>query len=108
MKLEFTQSMKVAQKVLRAVNAYSLPKEIVKRSYVDAYSNGREQGFCIHGYFEGESVVISFAENRNSDNIVVYVGRNNDLFFMQGNVPSEDAYKCKGCFAERDKALCAS
>lgn len=64
---------------------------------VEAYVNCREQGFSIKNYFKGDKQV-SFAENRNSDDIVVYFGDRID-FSMQGNVPSEKAYGNRRYFA---------
>jgi len=42
---------------------------------VERFVNGREHGYTIHavqGYGVGESLYVSFSENRNSDQIVVY------------------------------------
>jgi hypothetical protein len=45
---------------------------------LQAFSNGREQGFHIRGIglSNHRYLGISFAQNRNSDNIVVYYGEN--------------------------------
>lgn len=61
--------------------------------YIESYQNGREQGFTI---VPGYNIGISVAENRNSDNIVVYVGK----YVMQSI--SEDAWKNKRLFDYND------
>lgn len=64
---------------------------------MEAYVNGREQGFSIHY----GSYKVSFSENRNSDNIVVYAGLSYK-FSMQGNVPDETIYRDSKFFNEND------
>lgn len=83
----FAQSMNVAMAIYRAIEViiYEQDKAGV---VVEAYSNGREQGLFIRG----TNGVASFSESRNSDDIVVYLGERGE-FAMQGNVPSERAYK---------------
>lgn len=98
-----TSRLVVAAKVLKAVRK-ALPKDREERRlYLEAYSNGREQGYRLKVVEAGpREMNISFSENRNSDNIVVYMGYN---FAMQGNVPSEEAYRTAHCFdcGEYDK-----
>jgi hypothetical protein len=48
---------------------------------IAAYCNGREQGYTVVVYFKKEGVGVTetqFAENRNSDDIVVYAGNVSD------------------------------
>jgi hypothetical protein len=66
---------------------------------IEADVNGREAGFRITSPDYRKSVV--FSENRNSDSIVLYVGRATE-FSMQGNVPSEAVYKASHHFGEED------
>jgi hypothetical protein len=57
---------------------------------LEPYKNGREKGWCIKVWTGETYFSIAFAENRKSDDIVVYSDRKQ--FDMQGNVPSENAY----------------
>lgn len=75
MAVELSPSLQVARKVLEAVMADERTQST--DAYVEAYQNGREQGYCIvRSQFEPafETLAISFAENRNSDDIVVHAG----------------------------------
>ena len=59
--------------------------------HLEMYANGREQGYCIRRYRDLKMIAVSFSENRNSDDIVVYDGPGVQ-FSMQGNVPDEATY----------------
>jgi len=63
--------------------------------HLEMYSNCREQGYCIKGWHDGLNFGCSFSENRNSDDIVVYlyIGKKYNAFSQQGNVPREDLYR---------------
>ncbi len=65
-------------------------EDVWAKMIVEPYLNGRENGYALHPFLGKVKVV--FSENRNSDNIVVYVGGINS-FTMGGNVPDDDAYK---------------
>lgn len=69
---------------------FDMFREKAYKLHVEAYVNGREQGFCLNNYTSNRKV--SFSEDRRSDSIVVYFGFGND-FSMQGNVPSEEVYR---------------
>lgn len=69
---------------------FDMFREKAYKLHVEAYVNGREQGFCLNNYTSNRKV--SFSENRNSDSIVVYHGFSSD-FLMQGNTPSEAVYR---------------
>lgn len=89
------QNLQVATAVLAVVNTILNDDDQVDRFHVEAYSNGREQGYHIRGWADDigcEGLGISFSENRNSDHIVVYTGKSSS-FSMQGNVPQEGVYK---------------
>jgi len=91
MQLRASGNLAAAQKVLTLVKrkAKVIPSD-VGHWWIEAYSNGREQGFCITGWrSDCATLSLSFSEARSSDSIVVYVGEG----FEQGNVPSEDAYQ---------------
>ena len=82
-------------------------KKIEDLIRVEMYSNGREQGYHLkvqtRAYFAG----ISFSENRNSDEIVVYSnvdftlkkGTFVEQFSMQGNVPSDEVWRVREMFS---------
>jgi hypothetical protein len=92
MKIPFKNSMIVAQKVIDSLNIQIDPK-LVKDLSIEAYSNGREQGYCID-YFPKKKLLyhkICISENRNSDDIVIYKGKYTD-FDITGNIPSEIVY----------------
>ena len=71
--LKWKDSMIVAKNVLDAVLRDDRTKDI--EGSIEAYQNGREQGYSIVIYNTGFfNKMIAFSENRNSDDIVVYVG----------------------------------
>lgn len=95
MKPQTHESLKVARRVLSKLD---LPKHVAKRSDVICYENGREHGLAIR-HFDGNagSRMACFAESRNTDQIVVYVGRVED-FDTNGNIPSEKVYQARKFF----------
>lgn len=64
---------------------------------IKSFSNGREQGLCITNYPRTACV----AENRNSDEIVVYYGNSSD-FDITTNLPSEKVYEEAEYFGNGD------
>lgn len=76
--------------------------------FAEFYMNGRELGYSITRLSmkpNGDEIeLISkqfvFANNRNSDSIVVYFGEPRG-FSMQGNVPSSDIYAKRRFFADQ-------
>ena len=97
MSIPFNTNFYVARKVLSAVNQI-MPKKLQKECVVEAYMNGREVGYSVWSSKHLPAVRVSFSENRNSDDIVVYAGISGD-FSMQGNVPSDEIYKNAHYFA---------
>ena len=91
-----SEKLELAEKVLKAVEN-RISTNVAEIHWTEMYSNGREQGYHIAG---GDKVV-SFSEDRHSDNIVVYFG-NKYTFSMQGNVPSEEVYRNKTFFQNSD------
>lgn len=77
---------------VRAAMDYMITNEDATQCYYEAYSNGREQGLFVRG----PHGAAAFAENRNSDSIVVYLAVSDEFptqhFDMAGNVPDEKAY----------------
>lgn len=91
--LNFKSNMQVAHALLSVINSRISEDMDFSRFHVEAYSNGREQGYCIKGWSSTltNNISISFSEHRSSDNIVIYFGESTD-FSMQGNVPNEKVY----------------
>lgn len=85
----------VAKAVLRLVGKIS-------GAELQPYKNGRENGVAL--LLKDRQAV--WSENRNSDDIVVYVG---DKFkdFDNDNIPSEDTYQSRKYFAPDDIARAA-
>lgn len=99
-------------------SAFSIDKrgdsysDFITEFSVDAYKNGRENGYFIHAYFrtiDGESLdgrfQCAFSENRNSDSIVVYVAQGKDAEHYADEI-SDAMYEDRKMFgyAEYDKA----
>lgn len=64
-------------------------------AFIEVYENGREHGFAIDIC---DDVKVAFAENRNSDHIVVYTGSRHD-FERNTNIPSEEVFDSRKFFA---------
>lgn len=80
----------VADAVLAIVEGLAFEIDLT----LEPYQNGREHGWALHNYRTGNKV--AFSENRNSDDIVVYLGKCVDFAFA-GNVPSDKVYH-KGAY----------
>lgn len=63
----------VALRVLELVDQMISP-EVATKCHVNAYCNGREQGFVLAAWLSKEGWHMAWSENRNSDDIVVYSG----------------------------------
>lgn len=83
MKFFRSKKLDVAEQVL----AYLGRMDAAYGLWLEPYVNGREIGYSLSNMTHK----VSFSENRNSDDIVVYCGRQRD-FSMQGNVPNEAIY----------------
>ena len=60
---------------------------------IDLYSNCREQGYSITRLLDvSRATQCVFAENRNSDSIVVYTGTEAVDFGLSSQIPSEKIY----------------
>jgi hypothetical protein len=62
---------------------------------VETYSNCREQGFALASC---DAFKVAFAENRNSDDLVLYRGSRLD-FENNSNIPSDEAYESRLYFS---------
>jgi len=69
--------------------------------YLSGYQNGRESGYALKQFCSKGDKQVAFAENRNSDDTVVYFGKTLDFNFSD-NVPSEKVYK-KAVYFRFDK-----
>lgn len=106
MKIPVHYSLKVARKIASKID---LPKEIARNCTIKSWSNCREQGLSI-SRFCGISISpqVVFAQQRNSDDIMVISGTVSD-FDPSTNQPREDVWKREGAMVhfahnEIDKA----
>ena len=101
MRIERTASMRVAERVAAALRSglktWQRPDGMTNEATLYPYLNGREQGLILACYAEGVPAFI-FAENRNSDDIVVYEDLEWSLLIGGGGAPSEAAYKARRFF----------
>jgi hypothetical protein len=86
-KIPLHDGIKVAKSVLRQIEQLLTVEDDLTSVWLAHYSNGREQGYLIHGH----EISIAFSESRGSDYIVVYVGPSHT--FNSGNVPSEAVFE---------------
>jgi len=104
--MEKHYSLVAAEKVLELVKDY-LPTAIDKDCTLKVWANGREQGFyiCRTAYESGVvAVSVVFAQQRNSDEIVVVAGPPQE-FDITTNAPSEKVWESgRKCYATHDKA----
>lgn len=95
MKLTKHYSLKHSDKVLKLVKQ-NLPKDGQSEIVVQAWSNGREQGYHLSHRIIGNRSYnvfgINFAQQRNSDSILVIYGSIKD-FDIQTNHPYETIWK---------------
>ena len=83
--LQKIQSLVAAEHVLNLVQNDDNVQTL--EGFIECYQNGREQGFLIFGLKDNKAIY--WANHRNTDQIVVYVGS----YSMQSI--SEDAYRNK-------------
>jgi len=87
-KLQKCKSLQVADDVLKELNLLlkEVPLKTESMFSIYCYSNGREQGYYIPSFVSWGSGC-AFSENRNSDDIVVYIGR------FDNHVPTDQTYR---------------
>jgi len=102
MKIPVHYSLKVARKIADRIN---LPKQIANECVLESWSNCREQGLSILRFYPVSRKVV-FAQQRNSDEIVIAYGHSSK-FDNQSNMPSDEVWKDNICFKhnEIDKAV---
>lgn len=88
--IPFKSNLRVADRVRKAINRLNTSSLLMTRAHFECFDNCREQGYVMHVYSEHvpDDLTIAFSENRNSDNIVVYLYTN--TAFPQ-NLPAEDS-----------------
>jgi hypothetical protein len=93
-------SLKRADRVLYLVDL-PLSHAALQRIHTRTYCNGREQGFTVqvHSGAGEVSLQLSFAEQRNSDSLVLYVGRVED--FDEHGIPRDEVYEAAKTYAPK-------
>ena len=96
--------VRVARNVLKAIQRRlsKIEESGIHRLHLEHYQNCREQGFLIVNFPTTpllNTKWLAFAENRNSDNIVVYPGQNN---FVPETSIDEDSYKHRVYFGPEE------
>jgi len=97
--------LKRSLKILKAVK---LPKCDAHDISVGTYANGRENGLCVRVYTPGPKYYVKvfvFAENRNSDDMVLYSGNEREFTINSGL--TDEVYARKEFFSS-DEALVAA
>lgn len=86
-----TESLVVSDHILNLILSDERSSEI--RAYVIPYNNGREHGYSIVGTGNSYDKMVTFSQDRMSDQIVIYSGS----CPMSGNL-SEEAYQSRKYF----------
>jgi len=87
--------IKMAQKFLNLLKV-EIKKIPGKRMlYLEAYSNGREQGYHLRCFGAGgpRKWGCSFSESRKSNGLVVYIAEGLNSFSLEGNIPNATVYE---------------
>lgn len=106
--IPFKSNLRVADRVRKAINRLNTSSLLMTRAHFECFDNCREQGYVMHVYSEhvSHALTIAFSENRNSDDIVVYLYT--DTAFPQ-NLPATDAdWKNKRYFRYEDYGRAAA
>ena len=99
-KLKKHTSLAVADKVLSLLQKRCyFSEQMAEDLVIEVVSNCREQGYFIRSFLEYDWGV-SFMEHRNSDNIVVYVGKHEP-----NGIPTDSAYYAAKFFQSRIEAV---
>ncbi len=92
---------------IKSLAAGTSPNNLKGWLQVSIYENCRERGYHVSNSYlaewdRGGMRAVSFSENRNSDDIVVYFGTT-DTFDDNTHIPDEETYKChRHFFSYRD------
>jgi len=88
------RTTELADSILAEIEKIVVENEDEKDYYLEPYQNGREHGYALRA----DRKKVAFAEYRNTDNLVLYLGCIMD-FEPNGNIPSEKVYAKKEFFA---------
>ena len=98
MRIHRSDSMRRSEKMVKMLRK-RLP---TKTGYLYPWCNGREQGF----HLVCDGLAVCFAENRNSDSIVVYAGKSGGANFdITTYQPSEDLWTNRTLFDNEPLAV---
>jgi hypothetical protein len=95
------QKMDLALRVVASMKRIKANSE----AYVQAFRNGREQGVEVKSYYGVTERSVAIAENRNSDDIVLYFG--SPAIPAYGHTLTEKAYASRR-FVRFDHTACAA
>jgi len=109
MRIERSVSIIRSEKVLRLLRKELATWDAVGEAYVNLYKNGREEGFAVLIYlpvdlnepFKDRMVV--FSQNRNSDQLVVYMGDRRTAKFGCGVNPVSEEMDQKAEYFKTEK-----
>ncbi len=94
---------KVLAEVKKILDAANLQVEGGLEPALYLYVNGRERGYIIKTF----KFAVAFAENRNSDDIVIYHGKVGD-FTLNGSLQNDKIYESAVYFRYNEVDLAAS
>jgi len=98
MRIHRSDSMRRSEKMVKMLRK----RLATKSGYLYPWCNGREQGF----HLVCDGLAVCFAENRNSDHIVVYAGESGCVNFdITTYQPSEDLWKNRQLFDNEPLAV---
>jgi len=106
MKIHNLTDRKVADRVLKEFKKIARSSDNTLDVTLGLYVNCREQGYAINDSYYVVKRKVAFAENRNSDDIVVYFGSSSD-FESNTNIPSEEVYRNSRFFGVGQEAQAA-
>lgn len=92
MKLKLNESLRVALEVFKRID---VPAVVADQIGMRTYNNGREQGIRLTRITLklDKQRDVCFAENRTSDDIVVYISKPGEVSGVFGDFPTERAYQ---------------
>jgi len=101
-------SLKHANKILNRLFSIlgEAESETEARVIVECWSNGREQGYFLRKFPVSElnQYCVCFAQQRNSDELVVLCGPL-DCFDITTNMPNKEIWSQQKCFEDDDEAV---
>jgi len=83
--IRFHYSLKIAENVRHAINRLNNNTNLMREAHFECFDNCREQGYVLN---INSDLFIAFAQQRNSDEIVVYVYEN---IAFPSNLPRDES-----------------